>query len=1084
MSWRYENAGTADTLIVAGTTLTDLPESQSKTGTAFYQTYLAKCFDLPATDEIWIKFDVYFNGSNRWRAYNTGFTGITAQTTKAIFFFSNDNEITSIANAAKTNQLQTVLLHMVSGSSAGVIEAWVDGNFIYRYTGDVNHGEDFEDIYLQSDGAGTFFSNVVISDEVPFFYIDADTECTITNATWTPQKNLAVWLPFDESTTKDLCGNTWTTSTASTVDFDNAINYKAFQNKQAHSQQVHLLTMSESLALGGQSFTIRGWFNLTSYTGLNPGSYLFGLSNTNGEIFLLRGDSGTWIQLSCLGFSTSSVTIARGTTYFYEVVYDHSAGTISLFLDGKIRATLNLRIPRTEFKLGLGYSFWTSDTPIGSFDEFQVYDGAALHSADFTPPTNLDYIQEELDFTGEAYFAFCADTECEVINNGDAVLTKTTFTGASGCYGEIPKGVLAGATTFTIEAKFSTTSTKNNSSNYTWATIIGRELSGTWQNDFGLCVNNGKLCFWSEPKTGGSSSTHNTTSQAVVNDGAIHDVAVVSSEGAIDLYCDGVLVAHTSGVNAKITDAYPFRIAYNGNTNSYLQMDLYELRLWSIARTQKEIFATLDGSEEGLEAWYVPDINQPEIIPDLTANARHVTLYNATAEALFEYEFSYDANVVCTVLNAAYTVDYDLETAPTSELILVEDDTFHLTGTAFYSVDLTLPSMQEVWIEFSVYNRDLDGWQVGNDKNNFTGIAGEPPDSQDTSTPLDFAAYNLNSVISNDTGGLTKEVQTVLLHMLADELIGVVEVWIDGVPHLNYQGNVNGGNPFDSLFLHSSGATCFNSFRLSNTEFPSTQHLQLDFDTTVLVTNEVFAWSVDETHVERIWAPPGGTYPPNFIDVVVHDRTAWYQTVVTKAFDLPPTYHLWIDFDVYFDGVHHWRAGNIGSAGLCGVTSGNPLSGFSNGVQVYPTTNLLQAAGDYEWTPVLVHLQSGTTDGVLEAWFNGDKVFAYTGNVNDGEPFADPVLQSDGAGTYFSTLLFSTNQLDPRRNVDAISLCLLRSGEVLTFPLYAYETCNALALAIRYDGRNWYNVLRDPSDERASDFYITHAESTYALTKG
>lgn len=166
-AWRYVNLGTATTLTVTGTTLENLSEDKSVTGTAFYQTARAKCFDLPATDEVWMKFDVYFDGSNRWRAYNggaNGFSGVTAQTTNTIYFFSNENEITGIANAAKKNQLQTVILHMVSGSTAGVVEAWVDGTKIYTYTGDVNHGEDFADIFLQSDGAGTFFSNVVISN--------------------------------------------------------------------------------------------------------------------------------------------------------------------------------------------------------------------------------------------------------------------------------------------------------------------------------------------------------------------------------------------------------------------------------------------------------------------------------------------------------------------------------------------------------------------------------------------------------------------------------------------------------------------------------------------------------------------------------------------------------------------------------------------------------------------------------------------------------------------------------------------------------------------------------------------------------
>lgn len=167
-SWRYENLGTADDLIVSGTTLTNLPKSKSITGTAFYQTQCAKCFDIPATDEIWIKFDVYFDGSNRWRAYNggsNGVTGITAQTDNRLSYFSNGGNQYNGAGICKVNQLQTVLLHMVSGSSNGVIEAWVDGTLIYRYTGDVNHGQDFADIYLQSDGAGTFFSNIIISNE-------------------------------------------------------------------------------------------------------------------------------------------------------------------------------------------------------------------------------------------------------------------------------------------------------------------------------------------------------------------------------------------------------------------------------------------------------------------------------------------------------------------------------------------------------------------------------------------------------------------------------------------------------------------------------------------------------------------------------------------------------------------------------------------------------------------------------------------------------------------------------------------------------------------------------------------------------
>lgn len=164
--WRYGNYGTADLLSVSGTTVTDLPVTQSKTGSAFYQTARAKCFDIPATNEIWIKFDVYTTLSKRWRAYNqtsNGATGVCSQTSGAFDFWINDTKEKTFSSTVK-NKLQTVLLHMISDSSSGVVEAWLDGEKLYTYTGKVNNGADFDNIYLQSDGAGTFFSNVIISN--------------------------------------------------------------------------------------------------------------------------------------------------------------------------------------------------------------------------------------------------------------------------------------------------------------------------------------------------------------------------------------------------------------------------------------------------------------------------------------------------------------------------------------------------------------------------------------------------------------------------------------------------------------------------------------------------------------------------------------------------------------------------------------------------------------------------------------------------------------------------------------------------------------------------------------------------------
>lgn len=181
--WRYENIGEIDTLINTTTAvqLTGLPTTQSKTEKAFYQTTQTKIFDVASSKEVWVKFDVYFDGVNRWRAYDisTGsgnVTGITAQTDGRISLFNRNTSKRDypLTNEAKINILQTVILHMIADSSKGLIEVYTDDEgFLYAYTGEVNNGTNFSNLYLQSDGAGTFFSNVVISNSPLWFGDDA-----------------------------------------------------------------------------------------------------------------------------------------------------------------------------------------------------------------------------------------------------------------------------------------------------------------------------------------------------------------------------------------------------------------------------------------------------------------------------------------------------------------------------------------------------------------------------------------------------------------------------------------------------------------------------------------------------------------------------------------------------------------------------------------------------------------------------------------------------------------------------------------------------------------------------------------------
>lgn len=139
-------------------------ENKTQTGKAYYFGEILRCFDLPPTYEIWIDFDVYFDGVNIWRAGKVsptyGICGITSSIDSTLNYLSNGEEVKVFPNMCKINEIQPLLLHMISGVDDGIIEAWVDGEYVYRYVGNVNYSEDFCDIFLQYDDAGTLFSNI------------------------------------------------------------------------------------------------------------------------------------------------------------------------------------------------------------------------------------------------------------------------------------------------------------------------------------------------------------------------------------------------------------------------------------------------------------------------------------------------------------------------------------------------------------------------------------------------------------------------------------------------------------------------------------------------------------------------------------------------------------------------------------------------------------------------------------------------------------------------------------------------------------------------------------------------------------
>lgn len=173
LTWRYENYGTADLLTQSGTTVTDLADSQSKTGSAFYQPTRAKCFDIPTTKEIWIKCDIYttanYTDNDRIRIYSedsNGINGWTTQTpapnTKYQLWHNGTSQNGSTYLASNKNR--PFLLHMISDATNGVIEYFFANGDTDRFVGNVNNGADFDNVYIQMDGSNILVSNLIISN--------------------------------------------------------------------------------------------------------------------------------------------------------------------------------------------------------------------------------------------------------------------------------------------------------------------------------------------------------------------------------------------------------------------------------------------------------------------------------------------------------------------------------------------------------------------------------------------------------------------------------------------------------------------------------------------------------------------------------------------------------------------------------------------------------------------------------------------------------------------------------------------------------------------------------------------------------
>lgn len=211
---------------------------------------------------------------------------------------------------------------------------------------------------------------------------------------------LSVWLPFTSSPTEDKCGNTWTAYGSPSIEDD----ANAISGKSLYLDGSSYLQLNGYIRLGGQDFTVDCWVNMSSDT--VSGSRIFDIFPYGDGYSLFqiarRGTQSTYMSVTntvtdCSLDSAKVIdmdnTVTVGTRIHLEADYIYSQKKLLVFINGQLDQTVTgcpQYLP-SQFKIAIGEHHNGKFKMTGMIEHFRVYDGVALHTENFTPPTAADY---------------------------------------------------------------------------------------------------------------------------------------------------------------------------------------------------------------------------------------------------------------------------------------------------------------------------------------------------------------------------------------------------------------------------------------------------------------------------------------------------------------------------------------------------------------------------------------------------------------------------------------------------------------------------------------------------------------------
>ena len=433
--WRYENFGNALLLdIASGTTVTDLDTDTSKTGSAFSCSVADNIFGLPATTEIWAKFDVFLNDGgylqvqNRRKANSTYyFCGVringlaTAAANRPIcVLYGNIRSWTITTGVDYTSAIHnqvlvgfhTVLLHLLSDSEDGKVEIWIDDDSapLLTYSGNVNWGDPFENFYIYTKNTKQLISNVqqlYLTDNatiIGYSYLKKfDTSRQVNNRLFAIDET-KVLLQFDDENNPafDSAGGNWTFfdyENNPVQDFAWFLTDNAPFNKACNFNGDCQLKNNSPIAITGRpitdemsahSLTLDFWLNI----GWSEDPHgIFEIVATEGKKSLIRmycngydyTNDGHSIIVKILNANNETKTysffVSSYEYHHYAFVLDYSTHDLTFYLDGSklfkvyfyMWDSINISIGKVS---NIDGYLW------GTVDEFRLIDGLAVWTGD------------------------------------------------------------------------------------------------------------------------------------------------------------------------------------------------------------------------------------------------------------------------------------------------------------------------------------------------------------------------------------------------------------------------------------------------------------------------------------------------------------------------------------------------------------------------------------------------------------------------------------------------------------------------------------------------------------------------------